>query len=75
LLLHVELSSETRLRSFDLRCFDFDHEDQKIAACDSSHRGVARAVPGKLSNNEHGDKKGEPSGSPFLMARFQGRTE
>jgi hypothetical protein len=47
----------------------------KIAACDSSHRGVARAVPGKLSNNEHGDKKGEPRGSPFLMARFQGRTE
>jgi hypothetical protein len=35
----------------------------------------ARAVPGKLSNNEHGHKKGEPLGSPFFMARFQGRNE
>jgi hypothetical protein len=64
-----------RLRSFAHRCFDFDHEEQKIAAFGRSNRAIARAVPGKLSNNEHGHKKGEPHGSPFLMARFQGRTK
>jgi hypothetical protein len=64
-----------RLRFFDLRCFDFGHEDQKIAACGSSYIGIARAVPGKLLDNGYGIKKASPWLAFVICGPFQGRTE
>ncbi|MCP1474514.1 hypothetical protein ABIA54_001398 [Pseudomonas sp. EB276 TE3739] len=34
---------------------------------------VARRMPEKLSNNEHGAKDGEPRGSPFFNGAFSGQ--
>jgi hypothetical protein len=33
----------------------------------------ARDMPGKLSNNEYGEKKGEPRGSPFFYRAVSGQ--
>ncbi|WP_367374228.1 hypothetical protein [Pseudomonas lini] len=50
-------------------------EDQKIAAFGSSYSDVARDMPEKLSNNEHGKKMAGTLARLLFACPFQGMNE